>query len=568
MGLVNNALFIGRSALTSYQSALQVIGNNIANVANPDYARQNPVLSRIGSGQLPGGFLPGNGVQMTALQRRVDESLEARLRTGLSDRDSALAERNGLTRIENILNELSDNDLSSRLEDFFGAFSALESEPTSLPKRQNVIQTGVALTQEIYRQRTEAMSLRTEVNQRMSILTERANEILTEVAALNLEVVEAEASGQAPASALRDQRDARLRELSEIIDVTVREQEGGSVNVYIGNETVIQFGSSRGLVATTNPQGGVSDILVQFSDNNRNVDIRGGELEGLQTVRDTHVDGHLSALDALSLAIVREVNVAHSSGQGLADMSSALGTYQATDPTVSLASTTNGLPFAAQNGSFQVVVTDAQGVQQTTDIFVRIGVGGVTDTTMTDLATSLNAVTGITVTVTADNRLSISADSGFSFRLANDTSNALAAVGVNTFFTGSTSLDIDINSAVSGNLNLIAASQDGTPGDGSNAKLISQTISSPSSMLNNVSVQDYYNSLVSTTAVTASATNSGFEATMTIVDSLVAQREAVSGVSLDEEALRLIRFERAFQGAARYVTVVDGLIAEILNLVR
>ena len=50
--------------------------------------------------------------------------------------------------------------------------------------------------------------------------------------------------------------------------------------------------------------------------------------------------------------------------------------------------------------------------------------------------------------------------------------------------------------------------------------------------------------------------------------SLVAQREAMSGVSLDEEALALIKFERAFQGAARYITVVDELIGEMLNMVR
>ena len=173
MGLINNALFIGRSALTSYQSALQIIGNNVTNAANPNYVRQNPVLSRITGGQLPQGFIPGNGVQLGALQRHVDESLEARLRTGLSDRESVLAERNGLTRIESILNELSDNDLSSRLEDFFGAFSALESEPTSMAKRQNTVQTGIVLAGEVFRQRTETYHLRDEVNERMILLTDR-----------------------------------------------------------------------------------------------------------------------------------------------------------------------------------------------------------------------------------------------------------------------------------------------------------------------------------------------------------------------------------------------------------
>jgi flagellar hook-associated protein 1 FlgK len=568
MGLINNALFIGRSALTTYQSALQIIGNNITNVANPDYVRQNPVLSRIAGGQLPQGFIPGNGVQLGALQRHVDESLEARLRTGLSDRESVLAERNGLTRIESILNELSDNDLSSRLEDFFGAFSALESEPTSRPKRQNVVQTGIVLAGEVFRQRTETYNLRDEINGRMILLTDRANEILTEVASLNVQVVEAESGGKGQAGGLRDQRDALLRELSGLVNVATREQAGGSINVYIGNDTVVQFGSARSLVAVADASGAAGDVIVRYADNNSVVDLRGGELEGLIKVRDEHVNGHLASLDAISLALIREVNVLHAAGRGLAAMSAATGTYTVTDPALSLADTTNGLPFAAQNGSFQVIVTDAQGIQHTTDVFVKIGIGGGPETTLNDLAASIDAVDGVSATITADNRLSITADNGFSFQLANDSSYALAAAGVNTFFVGSSALDFGVNEAVSGDLNLIAVSLDGTAGDGSNAKRIAQVMDAPAVTLSSVSLRDYYNSRVSSVAVTTSATNSGYEASDAIVGSLVAQREAMSGVSLDEEALALIKFERAFQGAARYITVVDELIEEMLNMVR
>ena len=68
MGLINNALFIGQSALTAYQSALQVIGNNITNAGNPNYVRQNPIMARVGrwplgrtwpldSGKMPGWSL-------------------------------------------------------------------------------------------------------------------------------------------------------------------------------------------------------------------------------------------------------------------------------------------------------------------------------------------------------------------------------------------------------------------------------------------------------------------------------------------------------------------------------
>ena len=50
-------------------------------------------------------------------------------------------------------------------------------------------------------------------------------------------------------------------------------------------------------------------------------------------------------------------------------------------------------------------------------------------------------------------------------------------------------------------------------------------------------------------------------------ETLAAQREALSGVSLDEEAVNLMRQQRAFQGAARLVAAVDEMMQTVLNLV-
>jgi len=569
MGLINNALFIGRSALTAYQSALQVIGNNISNAGNPDYVRQNPLMSRIAGQSTPSGFMPGNGVRMSALQRHIDEALEGRLRNAFGDRESSVALESGFQRLESIVNELSDDDLSSRLTSLFGAFSELQSDPTSMPKRRAVADAAQRLVQEIGRQRSETVGMRDEANNRISFLANRADELLTDIADLNTKIVEAESGGEGTASALRDERDAHLRELSGIIDITVREQEGGAVNVYIGNEAAVQYGTSRGLVASSDFENGVANVNVRFADNDRAVSITGGELEGVVGTRDTQADGHRAALDALSVALIREVNIAHSSGQGLVGMSQATGTYGGNEPALSLADiTNNGLLFAPQNGSFQIVVTDPNGTQHTPDIYVRIGVAGVADTTMNGLQAALNAVSGISASVGSDGKLSITADNNYSFTFANDTSYTLAAVGINTFFTGREAFDMAVSSVIQGDVRLIAAAADGATGDGTNAQRIADVLSKPTTALSNVSIEDYYNTLVSGLAVDASASISGTQASSAIVDSLVAQREAVSGVSLDEEALQLIKFERAFQGASRYVAVVDSMLKEMMNLVR
>jgi flagellar hook-associated protein 1 FlgK len=69
-------------------------------------------------------------------------------------------------------------------------------------------------------------------------------------------------------------------------------------------------------------------------------------------------------------------------------------------------------------------------------------------------------------------------------------------------------------------------------------------------------------------AVSLSGARSAFEAGAVIFDSLTAQRESLSGVSLDEEAIALVSYQRAFQGAARYLNVVDEMMQTLLTLIR
>ena len=122
MGLVNGALQIGRSALLAYQSALQVVGNNVSNAGSATYTRQSPVLTPYVGVPLPEGFMPGGGVMLSALQRSVDSSLEDRLRVSTGDYAAATAQRDSLSRIESVLNELTDTSLSSLLGQFFNSF--------------------------------------------------------------------------------------------------------------------------------------------------------------------------------------------------------------------------------------------------------------------------------------------------------------------------------------------------------------------------------------------------------------------------------------------------------------
>jgi flagellar hook-associated protein 1 FlgK len=72
--------------------------------------------------------------------------------------------------------------------------------------------------------------------------------------------------------------------------------------------------------------------------------------------------------------------------------------------------------------------------------------------------------------------------------------------------------------------------------------------------------------MVNGIATSAAAARTGAEAAAAIRQTLVAQREALSGVSLDEEAVNLMKQQRAFQAAAKLVSAVNELMQTLLSM--
>jgi flagellar hook-associated protein 1 FlgK len=276
----------------------------------------------------------------------------------------------------------------------------------------------------------------------------------------------------------------------------------------------------------------------------------------------------MSRLDSLASALISEINRIHAGGKGLSGFSNLTGTAAVIDPTVALSDTGNGLDFPPKTGSFFIDVKDASGSVVRTQINIDLdGIGA--DSTLNSVAADINAnVAGVTATVLADGRLKLSATGGCTFTFGEDTSGVLGAMGLNTFFTGKNALDIAVNPLISGDPNMLAAATTGQAGDGSNATALASLQDQAVSSLGGVSLNEYNTSTVANLAVSASGARSAADASGVIFDSLTAQRESISGVNLDEEAVALISYQRAFQGTARFMTVVDDMLQTLLTLVR
>ena len=147
---LNGALQIGRSGLMASQTALQVVGSNLTNAATEGYTRRVVNLeSKLDQSLGYGGQFIGRGVDVAGINRVVDEALQARIRTALGDEAAAGARRNFFSQLEALQYELSDNDISSMLSEFFNGFSELANNPEDGATRAIVVQQGVSIASRI-----------------------------------------------------------------------------------------------------------------------------------------------------------------------------------------------------------------------------------------------------------------------------------------------------------------------------------------------------------------------------------------------------------------------------------
>jgi flagellar hook-associated protein 1 FlgK len=225
------------------------------------------------------------------------------------------------------------------------------------------------------------------------------------------------------------------------------------------------------------------------------------------------------------------------------------------------------LPFPVSNGSFDVVMTnEVTGLQQSFTVNVDLNRAGA-QTSWNDIVSQLNGVPNLTAQLTSDNHIHLkSSSSDVTFSFANDTSGFLAAAGLNTFFTGSGAGDIAVNSALTQNPQLLSGAQSNNPGDNSNA-LAFAGLQNLASTAGGSTFDDYYRGLVGSIGVQASDAHDQLSTQQALTQQLQNQRDSVSGVNIDEEAVNLIQYQRSFQASARFTGVIDELLNTLITSV-
>ncbi|MCH2160586.1 MAG: flagellar hook-associated protein FlgK [Phycisphaerales bacterium] len=565
MGL-NGALYIGRSALLSSQAAMQVAGNNMANAATPGYHRQIASLSPSRSNGIGHNQFVGTGVHLNSIHRVIDTALQARMRAAISDENASQVDYSFLSAIETIQNELSDQDLSSRLSEFFNAFSELGNAPNDHAVRSVVLQQGASLSGHITDLREEYTVVREEVDRSLAATVERVDGLLGEIAGLNAQIAEAEGGGaNGEASSLHDQRDVLIDELSQYMDVTTVNRDNGAVDVLINSVPVVLAGESRGIeLRTENGESG-SEVSIRVGEDGTHLEIENGTIGGLLRQRAENIDPAIEALDTFTSQLIFQVNKVHSQGQGTEGRSLIASAQQLADTSANLNADASGLPWQVSNGTFQLHMIHAEtGERVTYQVHVD------PDTmSLEDLVEEINVNLGIpnlNASINSEGRFQLEASDGYEIAFTEDESGVLGALGMNAFFTGSNASDIMVDQALLESPGLLATSTDFSSGGNGAALAMVALQDAALEGLDGASLREYWQTSVSDHAVKTGAAETALRSDQLVRSSLEARNAAVSGVSLDEEAIDLMSLQRQFQAAARYITVIDETMEVLLSI--
>jgi len=563
MSLIS-ALNIGGSALAASQLQLQTTGNNIANASNPNYTRETTNLSARPDQQIEPGVYVGTGVDVSSIQRQVDTALTGRVNSAISDNQAATTTAQWLGQVQSAFNALSGNDLSSQLSTFYNSWSSLANNPADSGLRQVVLQDGQAVASTFQTLSGQLSSIQGSAGQSLSAQITSADGLASQIATLNGQIVTAQGGGTGTANALLDQRDAAVQSLSQLMDVTTVQQPDGSVNVYVGSEPLVTGTASSGVAEQTQLVNGQPTAVAVFKSNNETIPVTSGQIGSLESVQG-QISGVQTQLDSLANNFVFQLNKLHSSGQGTQGFTTVTSTNIVADPTQALNSTAAGLKFTPTNGSFVVNVKDpTTGQEQSTLVSVNL-TGQPTDTTLNSLAASLSAVPGVSATISGG-RLTIASTNGQQITFSQDSSGVLAALGINTFFTGDNASNIAVNPVVTNQPNLIAAAQNGEVGDNQTALAIAALGSQPIASLQGQSLNGTYQSMINGISVATATANTDQQAAQSVQDTLQSQQQSESGVSLDEETVNLLQQQTAYAGAAKLISVVDDMMQTLLAM--
>ncbi|SDF86921.1 flagellar hook-associated protein 1 FlgK [Fontibacillus panacisegetis] len=505
-----------KRALFVNTTSMQTLGHNISNASTEGYSRQRvnqtearPIWAMgMTKSQQPG--MLGTGVEYGSITRVRDTFLDTQYRRENQFLGSWEVLNATMVSIQGILNEPSGSGLATVMDDFWNAWETLNRDPSLLSARVAVAGAASNMTDTFKHISESLTNLTNDVTSNIDKKVMEANNLLDNIASLNVLIRDNESFGD-NANDYRDQRDLLIDKLSTIVDVQFAEDEVGMVNItaagvnVITGDAVTYLTAANAATATAGQLNGYTKSLAET-----------------QTIRD-----QLNAM--VNTLTTGEIKVTLSNGYVTTSQLSALNQVTLEDGTV--------IPAG------QVIPAGSR-IASSMDILVN----------------GFNGLHGLGYTLTEPTT------SGVPFFVSTG--------------GGFTIDDIRVNPDILADTNKIAASSKFENVNGADkvirgnsdianalASLRDALFTFPANLtsLSKGTTDDYFRALAGDLGIRAANTQRNFNNQQSMADNLQIQRQEISGVSIDEELADMIRFQQAYNAAARNMTTVDEMLDRVIN---
>jgi flagellar hook-associated protein 1 FlgK len=439
----------------------------------------------------------------------------------------------------------SGGGISDALTDFFNAWESFSVKPNDVGEKQLLIAKAQILAEKINATDKRLAQVQSDADAQVQTDVGVVNGLLAEIAKTNEYIAKAELVKPFSAVDLRDQRQAKLEELAQYIDVTFTPDTLGQITVTSGTTELIKGKTVAG--QTINATTGVITGPFNYNSATKKVEFdKDGSGVGSAPV-DFSAKGKLQAqIDAayintgssreqikdLAIQLKQEVNNTYNANGGTGDL-------------FTFSTTSTGL-LNLQFTSVSPTAGTAGGNKRALEV-AELGTHIEPASTKKVLSTSTNhtLVDGETVTIGADlkqYKVEVLSDKSFMLR-----SDKLPATNPPSYEYTVPSGSLDIR-------------RSGTPNPVATVLATGiRTLDFQGSFASN------FNKTVTILAQELNTTNIRLEDQKLSQEMAVNNRDQYSGVSQDEEMTDMMKFQRSFQASARHVNVIDTLLEQVVN---
>ena len=532
-------LTIGGSGLSAGSVAINTAAHNISNINTPGYTKQVATQQARGAIRVYQEYgTVGTGVNVQSIDQLRSSYYDTKYWQANTNYGQYAALENYSILIEDYLDEFNLDGFTKEYSNLFNAINDLQRDPTSVVGRNQFVNYAKSICEYFNILSANLTNVQKQANDEVKSTVDTINTISEQIVSLNKQINVIEISGGF-ANDLRDQRAILIDELSGYVNTSVSEREIGNgateYRVYINKQPLVDSYNYNKLLTVTRENGqrrNASDMDGLYDnewDNGLDFNVYSDSIRGSLKAAIDIRDGCNEAYEVLSLvdadgnyikgADGRPINVQDLTETEYADyLADGCKKKMVKIEEPKFNSSYKGIPYYQQQ--LNIFIQEIANVFNST--IAGEGVR-VTDKPVTDFFTSKYGDSYITA--------------------ANAT----------------------VNPKIVEDISLLPYSYDSTKGT-ANVDMVEELLAIKDKVvLNNGTFSEFLDSMVSVSSIDGGRIRTFQETYKNISETIDNQRMSISGVDEDEEAVDLVKFQKAYDLSSKVISVMQQIYKKLIE---